>query len=405
MRRLFVLVWVLFLIVTAALIAKPNRSGPKLELIHAETFTSRAIDGRIIRILKGDVLFRQGETRMRCEHARHQVDAKRVVFMGQVEIHDPQKALYADRIEYDMATDIQVAQGHVRFVDSTLKMLAPKIVYDRNRERVEALEQFMIIDSSRNMTLSGEHGFYLRDKDYVKVVEKPVFTQKDSLPSQTLTITGNHMERFGEGDSIRVSGEVTLKRDRWEATGTKLLYVQEHERIDLTGSPVAAQAGDYIIGEQIRMNLDGTKIASIIVEGQACVSTTMDTAAEHSSIRNYLSGTMLTISLTDSHVDSVEISGQATSYYHVFEKGRNQGLNAVQGDRLWLYFEDKQLVQVNVTSTPGESIGQFLPVEIKIPDKVESAIESLRDRFSQRGVVMDSGSPRDSVSTLVGQSG
>jgi hypothetical protein len=153
------------------------------------------------------------------------------------------------------------------------------------------------------------------------------------------------------------------------------------------------------------MNLDGTKIANIIVEGQACVSTTVDTTAEHSSIRNYLSGTMLTISLSDSHVDSVEISGQATSYYHAFENGRNQGLNAIQGDRLKLYFEHKQLVQVIVTSTPGESIGQFLPVDVKTPDTVTSAIESLRDRFSQRGVVMESGSPQDSVSTLVDKPG
>ncbi len=90
-----------------------------------------------------------------------------------------------------------------------------------------------------------------------------------------------------------------------------------------------------------------------------------------------MTGTRVEILLREDTVDTVRISGQATSYYYVIDDGAVQGLNRATGDRLILIFADNELDQVVISSDPGIAEGVFYPIDGESIRKVESEMETI----------------------------
>jgi len=74
-----------------------------------------------------------------------------------------------------------------------------------------------------------------------------------------------------------------------------------------------------------------------------------------------LTGEDILVNIKDDQIDSVTVTGKATSYYHVIEEGKEKGLNKVLGDRLMMSLKGGQLKKVNVFSKPSISAGVFYP--------------------------------------------
>ncbi len=60
-------------------------------------------------------------------------------------------------------------------------------------------------------------------------------------------------------------------------------------------------------------------------------------------------------------IDSVHVSGRATSYYHLFDEQKYQGINKVLGDELTMSFREGKVRRVGVKSAPATSNGIFFP--------------------------------------------
>lgn len=350
------------IILTGNLLGQSDSTAPeRLRLIHADWGGGEMIGDHTVRLLVGNVEFRQGEAFMKCDSCVQYLDDQRLEFEGNVEIFNNQKWLYADHVIYYEESQIDKAAGHVRLVDTTKTLLAQRLTYFEKEEKAFAKDSVRIIDDANRLTLTGNYAEYYRNDGYAKVTDSPFMSKKDTTDAIELTIVGKVMEMFDDGDRVTVQDSVTITRGAVVATCGKVEYLDQEEKVILSENPQAKRKWDDLWGDEIVLLLKDTEVEAIDIHGQAVVMSRVDTLAEDDSRFDFLNGEKIFIWLQDEAIDSVRITDRATSYYYVMEDGEDKGLNKVLGDEIKLYFSENELKHVRVKSSPGTTTGTYYP--------------------------------------------
>lgn len=363
---------------SSALCFQQEKTPPRLELVHADSLFSM---GDHIQILDGNVFFKQENAEMKCDSAVRYVATNTVIFIGNVSIIKKNQFLYAQQIDYFQSSDLFVANRDVKLIDSTKVLTCRQLNYWQERNKTLAKYDVVIRDTSRLMTLKGDSVFYNLDDRYARVLIDPVFVKKDSSDSLDLTITGQMIELFDDGDRISVSQDVDIDRGNIEARCDTLIYNRQENLVMLCAEPCVFRQGDLMFGDLTRLHLNGTEIESIDIHNNAFVATLNDTL--DALFYDFLLGTDMTITVKESEIDTVFIQGQATSYYHVFEDNRLKGINKVIGDELLIDFDDGQIQMVSIISDPSVCEGAFYPADMTAEATFHSELSKLKARYAK----------------------
>jgi len=345
----------------------------RLELIHADQFEGVTINGQQVRKFEGQVEFRQGTAQMLCQRATQYVDEERVIFEGQVSMADSGKQMLADRVEYFEGARRALATGNVKMIDSSKTLSADEIEYFDKEEIANARGRVVIKDEKERLTLTGGRADYNRAIGYAKVFEHPVLIQSDSTQEKEITITGEIMEMFEDGDRIMVERAVQIVRGEVTAQSDSLEYLRKQDRAILSAKPKAQRQNDHLTGKNIELILRGTEVSAIHIVGNAVVTSRVDTLITTNIPYDLLTGDDIMVSIANEAVDTVIVKGKATSYYHVIEENKEKGLNKVLGDEIRMFFANDEMERVDVGSSPSSSIGMFYPPSSKKEIETELA--------------------------------
>jgi len=330
-------------------------------LINADWGGGKILHNQKVRLLKGNVEFYQGDAFLKCDSCIQYPDSRKFDLYGHVEIFNNNKWLYADHVTYFEDPNVEIADGNVKLVDSTKTFYSSRLKYIEEKEVIFADDSVKMVDSTNDLTLTGDHCEYHRTNGFAKVTGFPFLTKKDSLEQVELTIEGRLMEMHGDGERVVVKDSVIINRGAIVAQCGQLQYLKSGEEIILSDEPEAKRKFDNIWGNEIILFLAENKVYSIRVKGKSLVKTKVDTLNFVDTRFNYISGEQIDAWISNEVMDSVLVTGQATSYYYVIEDGQDKGINKVLGDKLFLEFEKSELAKVRVNSSPGTTTGTFCP--------------------------------------------
>ncbi len=356
----------------------------RLELIHADQFEGTTINGQQVRKFEGKVEFRQGTAQMLCQRATQFLDEERVIFEGQVSMVDSGKQMLADKIEYFEGTRRALATGNVKMIDSSKTLTADEIEYFDREEIAKARGHVVLTDEKERLTLTGGRAEYNRAIGYAMVIEHPVLIQSDSTKEKEITITGEIMEMFEDGDRIMVEKTVQITRGEVVAQSDSLEFLRKQNRAILSARPKAQRQNDHLTGKNIELILHGTEVSAIHIVGSAVVTSRVDTLITTDIPYDLLTGDDIMVSIANEAVDTVIVKGKATSYYHVIEESKEKGLNKVLGDEIRMFFANDEMERVDVESAPGSSVGTFYPPNSK--SEIETELAAL---LAKNGVELD----------------
>ncbi|MBN2356497.1 hypothetical protein JXO59_10310 [candidate division KSB1 bacterium] len=355
--------WILFSVIAVVFAGFDEGRAGRLQLVHADSALGWMEDGRLVRELIGNVVFRQDSSYMYCDRALQFVDDQYVRFQGHVLIQTPPRELRADEIFYFEISKVQLARGRARLSDRDRILTADSLRYFETEERALAQGRVALIDTTEQVRLNGSRMEYLRLEGYARAVGRPVFTHHDSSRTDSLMIISDYMEMLDDGAVIEAVDRVEITQGHIRATCGLLQYMKDEERIELSLNPVAVRDADRMRGVRIGLILDERRIDAIQVEGEGAVVTRVDTTLSPDPLFDFLSGEEIFIRLRQQQVDSVFVRGRAISYYHLFEQKQNKGINKVLGDEIHMKLNDGKMQQVDVVSAPAASSGIFYPQE------------------------------------------
>jgi lipopolysaccharide export system protein LptA len=338
-----------------------QESKERMRLVHADLMEGLVINGQNVRKLTGHVEFRQGKTLATCNQALEYIEEGIFEFLGDVTVIDEKKSIQGEIIKYFEDDNKTLAYFNVRLVDSTQTLVADTLEYLENIEKAIAKSNVVILNDSERVELTGRYAEYLRNEGYAKVTGDPVFTKRDSALEKDLVISGLLIEFFDDGKRVHVKGNVEIIRGKITARCGLLEYDKENEKVVLSISPKAKRVNDRLAGDSIDMLLTDNDVTDIIINGNAVISTKVDSAIKTSTPFDILTGEQIIVSVVQENIDTVYVKGRATSYYHVVDDSVEQGINKVLGDDLTMVFENSAIQQVKVASSPSLSIGSVYP--------------------------------------------
>jgi len=359
----------------------------RLELIHADEFNQKVINGKVIRKLKGDVYFRQGNAHLFCYGATWFIDEERVLLETDVKIDDGEKVLTADFVTYYGKLQQEEAHGNVKIVDSVRTLEADQVVFFEIEDKAVADRNVKIVDTENQFILTGGHSEYFRSNDSVIVTINPVLVQTDSVGAEDLRITGNVMTLTQNGERAWVTDNVIITKDSTEARCGEAEYLRQSNKVILLDNPRVWQKDQHLQGDTIEIYSNNQQIEQVHVLGNAVVISDVDSLvlAGH---QDRLSGQKMTIYINQNEIEKIIIEDQATSWYHIIEDDQYKGLNKVMGDKLSLFLSEGEIKRIVIESEPGVSSGVFYPPgkeQYSIPESGKDLGKQAANRIPAKG--------------------
>lgn len=350
----------------------------RLRLLHADVMNGRMEGNETLRELSGQVFFRQDSAEIRCDHAVQYVERSQVHLRGQVVILDPPKRLDAGEVWYFEKSGDYEAFGRPRLADSSRTLDADTLVYRQLPEHAFARGRVMLAEKKQSVWLQGERVDYWRQQGNALVMGAPVLTERDSAGVLLMTVTADTMEMFSDGARYQLSGHVHIRRDSIDAWCGRLTYRRDAERMHLAMQPSIHRQRDVMAAREIELVLTHNKVTMIELIKQSLVVSRVDTLQSAAELYDLMSGDRMQVQLDDQKVKQVTITGQATSYYHVYENKQAKGMNKALGDEIQLFFQNGEMFRIKIISDPGTSSGTFFP-----PDNAGSLQAELDERLQQ----------------------
>ncbi|HHS13812.1 MAG TPA: hypothetical protein ENN03_08630 [bacterium] len=353
-RNIFILAAASFL----SLAAREKQERVVLE--RADRLRTVHEQGKLIRILEGDVRFRQGEAFLRCETARQIVEDELVFLDDNVHIFDGKRTLTSQRVQYNGKTRTEIATGDVFLHEDHRTLRGDQVIYNQNSKVARATGRVRINDMIESVELSGDEALYDRNKDYGLMTGRVRAVKIDTSSRDTMTMECRYLEAWGEEQRVFARDSVVITRGNLKAVSETADYYAEEERIVLQKTPKIFFTDQEMAGDTIDMMLDSLKFSGGLIRGNAEIFW-----GEDSLHRNVLNGKRIRIIASRDTVEQVIVEGQASSVYYIFDENEvNEGVNTVTGDRIILEFnEEGQVKQVLVESSPGLSTGEYKPKE------------------------------------------
>lgn len=333
----------------------------RLELVYADSARGYSENGRLVRELIGRVEFRQDSSQMFCDRAIQYPEEELVLFTGNVRILTPPRELMADEILHFEVRREQIARGHARFRDRRQRLTADTLRYFEKEERALAQGRATISDSLERARLSGRQIEYLRLKGYARVEGEPLFVRQDSTGRDSLVVRSRLMELFDDGQRVAAREEVTMQQGLFSASCGEMVFMRQEEKITLMLQPQARHGDDRLNGTEIDLFMQGRTLTGIGIRGSAAVVSRVDTLASPAPQYDLITGEAVHVGVKGKSVDSVHVKGRATSYYHLYDEKKYQGINKVLGDELIMRFAEGRVQYVSVLSKPAVSNGIFFP--------------------------------------------
>ncbi len=353
----------------------------RLRLVYAGVMNGRTENNETVRELSGEVFFRQDSAEIRCDRALQYVERSQVRLTGRVSLVDPPKRLDAADVLYFEKTKDYEAYGRPQLADSSRTLLADTLIYRQLPEHAFARGQVVLTEKKRFVQLQGARIDYWRIRGYALAVGAPVLTERDSSGSVLMTVTADTMEMFDDGSHYQLSGHVHIRRDSIDAWCGRLTYRRDAERMHLAIQPSIQRARDVMRSRDIELVLTKNKVSAIELIKQSLVISRVDTLQSAAELYDLMTGDRMRVLLQDQQVREVTITGQATSYYHVFENKQAKGMNKALGDEIQLFFEKGEMYRVKIKSDPGASSGIFYPPEksVRLQAELNEQLQQARE--------------------------
>lgn len=413
MRYFFLLVVFLSGTSLCAQLDKATYGSEPIELKYADSLTGTNTEAGMIRIVKGNVRFVQGNVTVTCNEAVQYLNQNRVELIGNVVITQETVTLRTSRGEYNGNTKIAFGQSGITLTDRDTRLEAQEGRYstatriaDFYRSVSVENDSMIVYSDTLQYHRSTQNSFatgnaFARGKfssvrlrgdslsnfpllRYTRVSGgSPLFSQIDTvqlagpasatdttLPRQrfdTLCIAGDLLEARRElgNEQYIATGSTRMSRGNLTARSTNGTYNHSVGYIRLTGDPIIWYDSTQLRGDSIVVQLRDRHLEKISSYRNAFAATKTDSA--QADRIDQITGENIFIAISSDTLRRITAEEKAFSLYFLSTEGTPDGVSRSSANVITIELEQGQASDVHWT---GKVDGEYIP-ENMIYDRVE----------------------------------
>lgn len=342
-------------------------------------------------VCEGAVTLKDQNATLRSDKGVYTFNDAKAVFNGDVIIINPDYRITSEELTYFRNTEESYAKGDVIVVTDSNIIKAEQIDFFRREGRTFARGGVVIEGDStviradtatnygndRRSSASGNVSVYSPgnktrlfgdrldnfERDKLSVLYSNAAMFQTDNEQDTLIIYSDTMKAYrASPEMYEASGNVEIIRNDFFARCGLASYFREIETVSLTQMPVVWQDDLQLTGDSIIAELPGEKLRRILAEsssgsGSFAVSTNKEPV--FSDRYDQLNGSSIEISFSEEKITTISVNKNAKSIYYVYEEGNANGMNRIEGEDLFIYFDDKE--EISRIKVSGDPIGEYVP--------------------------------------------
>jgi lipopolysaccharide export system protein LptA len=302
-QRVFAFLLMAFALLPGDVYAK--KSSP-LILKRADYNENRMTGGKLVSVLRGDVVFQYEDATIKSQYAKWFRRDGIARFSDNVSIIQPGQLLSCDRLDFDRDRKRLIARGNVDFYDST------------EQTRIQARSVIYYLDT-KNLELD----------------QAPKLVRYDTLSNDTLVITSRKMRYNDSLNMATAHDEVTIEKGKLTARSKVAYYYTESDEARLRVSPDIYYGIHRIVGDSVDLFFEEQKLQGLTVVGNAHAVHKDDNRED--TVITTVDGDSLYMAITqEGNLDSIWVHGNTKSRY--FLASDTAKVNEALGKRMIIAF-------------------------------------------------------------------
>jgi lipopolysaccharide assembly outer membrane protein LptD (OstA) len=356
MTKVKFIIWLMVCILPWGIAQEKQEASKPIRLIHADALKNITQNGQAVQELNGSVHLVQDSLNVWCDKATHFQEEGRLIFEGNVLFQDTIRTLRAFQVIYYEKLHRITASKDVDILQDTLEIRCQKALYMDETGDAYFNGQVKLFDQRSHSTIEGDRGTYNDSMGFAKVMDNPVFTERDTTDSIRMQIFGQQIE-YRTADHLAVARDsVRVLRGDITATSQLLEYNRDAGWAVLSGEPEIHRENEVIQGDTISLFFVDNNINRVLVNNHAYA--TMSSDSMQTERMNWMRGRNMDLNMDNGELSQAIIIGQAQALYYPIEEGKRQGANRVSGDKITLWFQKGDIARIKVS---GGTQGTYYP--------------------------------------------
>jgi len=311
---------------------------------------------------KENVIVNNPRFEMYSDTLKHNTEKHISYFFGPSEIFSDENYIYCEDGWYNHDKHLSRFKKNALLRNEEQAIEGQLIVYDRNKGVGEAYTDVTIRDSTQNILLTGNYGYYNEKKDYSLMTDSAVFiqiTETDSLYLHADTIRSFYLDAEGnesikkEGDEetfriVQAYHKTKIFKTNFQAKCDSLIYTFRDSVMELHTNPVIWSEDNQLTADYIYVITRNSEVEQVNMEENAFIISQSD------SLRfNQIKGKRMIGFVEKRQLVQINVYEQGESLY--FLKDDDDlliGSNHITCTDMKIYLEDDAIDRIWFYETP-----------------------------------------------------
>ena len=298
-----------------------------------------------------NVILTNPKYHMYSDSLRYNIQTELTSFYGPSKIVGDSNLIYCENGWYNTKTEISQFNKNAYLISKAQTIKADSLYYDRNKGYGKAYKNVEIIDTSANIILLGNFGYYYESPEQAMLTDSAVFINfnnndslflhADTLRTKTLT------DSIGIYKLTKAYNNVKLFKTDMQGSCDSLTYSFRDSIIKLFNMPVMWSEVHQLTAKIIEIHTKNNEADYIVLQDAAFIISQEDT------IRfNQIKGKNMIGYIKDKELMRIEVDGNGESVY--FPKDNNEliGANKAESSKMTIYLDEGKVSKILFLTKP-----------------------------------------------------
>jgi len=276
--------------------------------------------------------------------------------LGPTFIHSDENLIYSEKGYYDTKYDkaklmVDVQQSYVQGKENLL--IGDTIYYDRNSGLGEALSNFELHDTTNNMIITGDYGFYNEITKYALATQKAQLLQiyqQDTLYLHADTLQAIPLPEE-QSRLVKAYYNVKFFRNDMQGRCDSMVYDFRDSTNTFYNEPVIWSLGNQMTAQTIKMyNRNNTLYKTELVNSAFIIS------QEDSIHFNQIKGRNMTGYIRNNELYKIDVDGNGQTIYYPKDNEIVIGVNRAESSSLSITLANRQITGITMQSEPNGNL-------------------------------------------------
>ncbi|PIP53962.1 MAG: organic solvent tolerance protein OstA [Bacteroidetes bacterium CG23_combo_of_CG06-09_8_20_14_all_32_9] len=298
-----------------------------------------------------NVILTNPKYHMYSDSLRYNIQTELTSFYGPSKIVGDSNLIYCENGWYNTKTEISQFNKNAYLISKAQTIKADSLYYDRNKGYGKAYKNVEIIDTSANIILLGNFGYYYESPEQAMLTDSAVFinfNNNDSLFLHADTLRTNTLtDSIGIYKLTKAYNHVKLFKTDMQGSCDSLTYSFRDSIIKLFNMPVMWSEVHQLTAKIIEIHTKNNEADYIVLQDAAFIISQEDT------IRfNQIKGKNMIGYIKDKELMRIEVDGNGESVY--FPKDNNEliGANKAESSKMTIYLDEGKVSKILFLTKP-----------------------------------------------------